>query len=227
MALKLKCPSCHLILKMRGDKWETAQGEYEIVDKWVTCIPCGGTGGAHCFGIVDSPSSPSSPSSPHRLTVEAISTTSRLPQRQHDDDAGYDLYANEAMTINVGATKLVKCGIKIAIPPGLVGFICPRSGMALKRGVTVLNGPGVIDPGFEDELGVILINLGDRHLDIAIGDRIAQIVFIETAKVALVAGTVGSAGSARHGGFGSSGGFGDAKGQRGNEDRDKIGSSRQ
>lgn len=150
-----------------------------------------------------------SPPSPHRLVVEALSTTSHLPQRQHDDDAGYDLYANETLTLNVGATKLVKCGIKVAIPPGLIGFICPRSGLALKRGVTVLNGPGVIDPGFEDELGVILINLGDRHLDITVGDRIAQIVFVETARVVVVPGAVGCE-SGRGGGFGSSGGFGEA-----------------
>jgi dUTP pyrophosphatase len=141
-----------------------------------------------------------------------------LPQPLHPGDAGYDLYANETLTINVGAIKLVRCGFKMAIPRGVVGFICPRSGMALKRGVTVLNGPGVIDPGFEDELGVVLINLGDRHFDIAVGDRIAQIVFVETAVVEVVAGRVGggvetggAAGTARRGGFGSSGGFERAK----------------
>jgi dUTP pyrophosphatase len=116
--------------------------------------------------------------------------------------------------INVGATKLVRCGFKMAIPRGVVGFICPRSGMALKRGVTVLNGPGVIDPGFEDEVGVVLINLGDRHFDIAVGDRIAQIVFVETAAVDVVAGRVGDGAdgaeaTTRRGGFGSSGGFGE------------------
>jgi dUTP pyrophosphatase len=91
--------------------------------------------------------------------------------------------------------------------------------MALKRGVTVLNGPGVIDPGFEDELGVVLINLGDRHFDVAVGDRIAQIVFVETAAVEVVAGRVGGGegveaggteATTRRGGFGSSGGFGEA-----------------
>lgn len=164
------------------------------------------------------------------VTVEAISTTSRLPHRQHPDDAGYDLHANEAMTINVGATKLIRCGIRIAIPCGVVGFICPRSGLALKRGVTVLNGPGVIDPGFEDELGVVLINLGDRNFEVAVGDRIAQIVFVETAGVEVVSGAVGggeAGATARRGGFGSSGGFGEARGRGGNEDHDKGGPSRQ
>ena len=158
-------------------------------------------------------------SSTRQVVVDPFKPLSTVPHRQHPGDAGHDLYANEAMTINVGATKLVRCGIRIAIPRGVVGFICPRSGMALKRGVTVLNGPGVIDPGFEDELGVVLINLGDRHFDVAVGDRIAQIVFIETAAVEVVAGRVGACGdggggvaeaTTRRGGFGSSGGFGEA-----------------
>ena len=163
-------------------------------------------------------------SSTRQVVVDLFKPLSILPHRQHPGDAGYDLHANEAMTINVGAIKLVRCGFKMAIPRGVVGFICPRSGMALKRGVTVLNGPGVIDPGFEDELGVVLINLGDHHFNVAVGDRIAQIVFIETAAVEVVAGRVGAYGdggedvaeagvagaTTRRGGFGSSGGFGEA-----------------
>lgn len=158
-------------------------------------------------------------SSPRQVIVDTFKPLSTLPHRQHPDDAGYDLHANEALTINIGATKLVRCGIRIAIPRGVVGFICPRSGMALKRGVTVLNGPGVIDPGYPDEVGVVLINLGDRHFDVAVGDRIAQIVFVETAAVEVVAGRVGGGGgveaggasvTTRRGGFGSSGGFGEA-----------------
>jgi len=172
--------------------------------------------------ILTGDSSNLAPPPSRQVVIEPLTETSRLPHRQHPGDAGYDLYANETLTINVGAIKLVRCGIRIAIPRGVVGFICPRSGMALKRGVTVLNGPGVIDPGFEDELGVVLINLGDRHFDVAVGDRIAQIVFVETAAVEVVAGRVGggaggeggaeaggSAGTTRRGGFGSSGGFGE------------------
>ncbi len=156
-------------------------------------------------------------SSTRQVVVDLFKPQSTMPHRQHPDDAGYDLHANEALTINVGAIKLVRCGFKMAIPRGVVGFICPRSGMALKRGVTVLNGPGVIDPRYPDAVGVVLINLGDRHFDVAVGDRIAQIVFIETAAVEVVAGRVGAYGdggeagaTARRGGFGSSGGFGEA-----------------
>lgn len=163
-------------------------------------------------------------SSTRQVVVDLFKPQSTMPHRQHPDDAGYDLHANEALTINVGAIKLVRCGFKMAIPRGVVGFICPRSGMALKRGVTVLNGPGVIDPRYPDEVGVVLINLGDRHFDVAVGDRIAQIIFIETAAVEVVAGRVGAYGdggedvaeaggaeaTTRRGGFGSSGGFGEA-----------------
>lgn len=161
--------------------------------------------------------SPSSPST-RQVVVDPFKPLSTMPHRQHPGDAGYDLYANETLTINVGAIKLVRCGFRINIPRGVVGFICPRSGMALKRGVTVLNGPGVIDPGYPDEVGVVLINLGDRHFDVAVGDRIAQIVFVDLAAVEVVAGRVGGegaeaggvAGTTRRGGFGSSGGFGEA-----------------
>jgi len=153
-------------------------------------------------------------SSTRQVVVDLFKPQSTMPHRQHPDDAGYDLHANEALTINVGAIKLVRCGFKMAIPRGVVGFICPRSGMALKRGVTVLNGPGVIDPRYPDEVGVVLINLGDRHFDVAVGDRIAQIVFVDTAAVEVVAGRVGGAGgeggaetgvaeaTTRRGGFG-------------------------
>lgn len=179
-----------------------------------------------------SPPSPASPpqSPPRQVVVDPFKPQSTLPHRQHPGDAGYDLHANETLTINVGATKLVRCGIRIAIPRGVVGFICPRSGMALKRGVTVLNGPGVIDPGFEDELGVVLINLGDRNFEVTVGDRIAQIVFVEMAAVEIVSGLVGGGeaeATARRGGFGSSGGFGEARGRGGNEDHDKRRPSRQ
>ena len=200
---KLRCPGCGF-----------TESGYGV---WVR-LQSKNLGCPQCHLIV-------SPPSPPQVVVETLTETSRLPHRQHTDDAGYDLHANEAMTINVGAIKLVRCGFKMAIPRGVVGFICPRSGMALKRGVTVLNGPGVIDPGFEDELGVVLINLGDRHFDVAVGDRIAQIVFIETAAVEVVAGRVGAYGdggedvaeaggaeaTTRRGGFGSSGGFERAK----------------
>lgn len=75
-------------------------------------------------------------SSTRQVVVDPFKPLSTVPHRQHTDDAGYDLHANEAMTINVGAIKLVRCGFRIAIPRGVVGLICPRSGMALKRGVT-------------------------------------------------------------------------------------------
>jgi dUTP pyrophosphatase len=215
----MKCPQCSFV-ETEAWAWELLTLPRRIRCPWCSFIS----------DIADFPPTPPSP--PRQVVVDLFKPQSTLPHRQHPSDAGYDLHANEAMTINVGATKLVRCGIRIAIPRGVVGFICPRSGLALKRGVTVLNGPGVIDPGFEDELGVVLVNLGDRNFEVAVGDRIAQIVFVETATVEVVLGAVGggevgAASTARRGGFGSSGGFSEALGRRGNEDRDKMGPSRQ
>ncbi len=198
----MKCPQCSFV-ETEAWAWERLPSPRQ---GHIRCPRCG-----FISDIADFPPTPPSP--PRQVVVDLFKPLSILPHRQHPGDAGYDLHANETLTINVGATKLVRCGIRIAIPRGVVGFVCPRSGLALKRGVTVLNGPGVIDPGFEDELGVILINLGDRHFEVAVGDRIAQIVFVETATVEVVSGAVGGSEAGaltRRGGFGSSGGFGEA-----------------
>jgi dUTP pyrophosphatase len=101
-----------------------------------------------------------------------------LPACAHDGDAGYDLYAREPVRLEPGGGRAaVPTGIAIAIPPGYAGFVQPRSGLALKRGITCLNTPGLIDAGYRDEVRVILVNLDPvEPVDIARGDRIAQLV---------------------------------------------------
>ena len=99
-----------------------------------------------------------------------------MPIYARDGDAGADLVANEAATIPAKGRALVKTGIKIAIPAGYVGLVHPRSGLALKSGITVLNTPGTIDAGYRGEIGVILFNTTSEDFDIAAGDRIAQLV---------------------------------------------------
>ena len=102
----------------------------------------------------------------------------KLPARQHPGDAGYDLCAREAVRLGpAGGRALVPTGIAIAIPDGYAGFVQPRSGLALRHGVTCLNTPGLIDAGYRDEVSVLLIN-HDPHapFDIQPGDRIAQLV---------------------------------------------------
>ncbi len=101
-----------------------------------------------------------------------------LPRYQHPrEDAGLDLMARIDLTIEPGERKLVPTGIALAIPAGFVGYVNPRSGLALKHGVTVLNADGVIDPGYRGEVGVILINHGTQTFSVKRGDRIAQLIF--------------------------------------------------
>jgi dUTP diphosphatase len=101
-----------------------------------------------------------------------------VPARSHPGDAGYDLYARAAARLApAGGRALVPTGIALAIPDGYAGFVQPRSGLALRHGVTCLNTPGLIDAGYRDEISVLLVNL-DPHVafDVQRGERIAQLV---------------------------------------------------
>lgn len=99
------------------------------------------------------------------------------PHRAHDTDAGFDLASAEAVEIPAGGRALVGTGLRVALPAGSVGLVCPRSGLAAKHGVTVLNGPGIVDAGYRGEIKVALHNTDlDRPFPIAPGDRIAQLV---------------------------------------------------
>ncbi len=107
-----------------------------------------------------------------------------LPEYQHgEEDAGLDLFSVEDETLLPGEYKLVSTGLSIAIPPGYAGFVYPRSGLALNHGVTVLNADGVIDPGYRGDIGVILINHGTGSFQIQRGDRIAQLIVQQVARV--------------------------------------------
>lgn len=102
-------------------------------------------------------------------------------------DAGCDLCARTACEIPPrGGRALIRTGIRVAIPPGYAGFVQPRSGLAIRHGVTVLNSPGLIDSGYRDEVGVILVNLDTRPFAVDRGDRIAQLVIQAVETVAFV-----------------------------------------
>lgn len=101
------------------------------------------------------------------------------PSYAHEGDAGMDLSSVEDVIILPGGRTLVSTGIAMHILPGYVGLIHPRSGLAYKHGVTVLNTPGTIDSGYRGEIKINLINLGSKAFRVATGDRIAQIVFQE------------------------------------------------
>ena len=105
----------------------------------------------------------------------------QMPRFAHPGDAGADLHASEVVTIAPGAYTLVETGISMAIPEGYCGMVLPRSGLAVRSGVTVLNAPGLVDSGYRGELKVALINHGREAFSIAVGDRIALLVIVAVA----------------------------------------------
>lgn len=130
-----------------------------------------------------------------------------LPKYESALAAGIDLPAciDEPLTLAPGERKLIPTGLKLAIPAGYEGQVRSRSGLALKHGLTVLNSPGTIDADYRGELGVILINLGDKHFEIERGMRIAQLVFARVEQAELVPVAALSDTERGAGGFGHSG----------------------
>lgn len=143
------------------------------------------------------------PSMPVVLTKDAV-----LPYRAHADDAGFDLVSSEDVVIPSGGRALVGTGVTVSLPSGTVGLVCPRSGLAVRHGVTVLNGPGVVDAGYRGEIRVALVNL-DAAEDVAVhrGDRIAQLVVVPFIAPHLEVVETLEDTDRSDGGFGSSGGL--------------------
>jgi dUTP pyrophosphatase len=143
---------------------------------------------------------------PLPVAVQRLDPDLPLPATAHNGDAGVDLYARENATIPAkGGRILMPTGLAIAIPLGFAGFVVPRSGLALKHGITLVNTPGIIDSGYRGELKVVMINT-DPTVDYLVtrGDRIAQILIqrIETIDWNVVDNLDGED---RGGGFGHSG----------------------
>ncbi len=109
-----------------------------------------------------------------------------LPAYARPGDAGLDLRTSESVKLEPGERRLVPTGLAIAIPEGHAGFVLPRSGLAMQKGVTVLNAPGLIDSGYRGELQVLLINHGPAVVAIERGERIAQLVIQPVAHARLV-----------------------------------------
>lgn len=117
------------------------------------------------------------------LSIDIVIDDPRYtPARANPGDAGADLKANlgwsSSVTLNPGEQRLIPTGVRIAIPHGWVGFVTPRSGLALKQRVRIGNAPGTIDAGYRNEVGVIIVNGGSEPLVINDGDRIAQLVIL-------------------------------------------------
>lgn len=126
-------------------------------------------------------------------------------QKAHEDDAAYDIRANISGILKPGESMLVPTGIYMALAPGYEFQVRPRSGMALKNKVTVLNSPGTIDSGYRGEFGVILINHGDKAFSFSAGDRIAQGVVSKLPDVELEQVDALPESARGTGGFGSTG----------------------
>ena len=140
------------------------------------------------------------------LRFTRLSEAARAPAQAHPGDAGYDLFAAEVAAIEPGRRASVGTGIAVAIPDGCAGLVLPRSGLAVRHGIALVNAPGLIDAGYRGELRVLLLNT-DRNqpFSVAGGDRIAQLVLVrveapEVVEVEVLAGSERGAG-----GFGSSG----------------------
>lgn len=130
-----------------------------------------------------------------------------LPAYATADSAGMDLLAAVAapVTLAPGERRLVPTGIAIALPPGTEAQVRPRSGLALKHGITVLNAPGTVDADYRGEVGVILVNHGDQPFVVERGSRIAQMVVAPHSRVAWTVSTDLEASARGAGGFGSTG----------------------
>jgi dUTP pyrophosphatase len=139
-------------------------------------------------------------------SVDVLIIAPEPPSYAHPGDAGADLTASEAVRLEPGERALVGTGVSIALPDGYAAFVVPRSGLATKHGITIVNSPGTVDAGYRGEIKVTLLNTDAREAyEIAPGDRIAQLIVAPVARARFVPVET-LPGSARGtGGFGSSG----------------------
>ncbi|MDQ1490887.1 MAG: dUTP pyrophosphatase [Actinomycetota bacterium] len=142
-----------------------------------------------------------------RIEIRRLDPSLGLPAAQHEGDAGYDLRAREAVVRPAGGGRAaVPTGVAVAIPPGWAGLVLPRSGLALRHGVTCLNAPGLIDSGYRDEVRVVLVNHDPSEaFKVEVGDRIAQLVIQRVEPVQWVPVDDLGESSRGTGGFGSTG----------------------
>lgn len=131
---------------------------------------------------------------------------SHVPAYAHPGDAGADLVSTEAVRLEPGQRALVATGVRIALPDGYVAFVVPRSGLAAKHGITIVNAPGTVDAGYRGEIKVSLLNTdASEAYEIAPGDRIAQIVIMPIPRVTFLPVDELPESTRGEGGFGSTG----------------------
>ena len=140
-----------------------------------------------------------------RVQIQKLRPHAVTPEYAHPGDAGVDLFAAEDHVLRPGERVLAPTGIAVAIPDGYEGQVRPKSGLALKHGLSVVNTPGTVDAGYRGEVGVILINLGQEVVEIRRGQKIAQMVFAKVEHASLEVVEKLDDTSRGAGGFGSTG----------------------
>lgn len=139
------------------------------------------------------------------LKFKRIHPDATLPSYAHPGDAGMDVRSVDDLVIAPGSRALVHTGLVMMLPPGYEAQVRPRSGLALKKGVSVLNTPGTIDEGYRGEVGVILVNFGEEDFTVAKGDKIAQIVVAPVTVAEIIETDEVDETQRGEGGFGSTG----------------------
>lgn len=139
-------------------------------------------------------------------SVEVLITASVLPNYAHPGDAGADLHSAEALVLAPGARALVGTGVSIALPDGYAAFVVPRSGLAAKHGITIVNSPGTVDAGYRGEIKVTLLNTDlSEPYPVAVGDRIAQLIVMPVSRATFIPVDRLPGSHRGEGGFGSTG----------------------
>jgi dUTP pyrophosphatase len=153
-------------------------------------------------------SEPHPPPNVVHVSFQRLAPDARKPTRAHEGDAGYDLRSLEEAVLHPGEREVLRTGIGLAIPRGYAGLVLPRSGLAVRHGISLVNAPGLIDSGYRGEVRVPLINLDPREtFHVEPGMRIAQLVLVRAAEASFVAVDLlePDTDGRGEGGFGSSG----------------------
>ena len=140
-----------------------------------------------------------------KLKILQLNELAIIPKYAHPNDSWLDLFSIDELELSPGESQLIHTGISIELPPGTEAQIRPRSGLALKHQITVLNTPGTIDEGYRGEIGVILINHGKDYFQVTKGMKIAQMVITTVIRVEIAEVKMLSASARGDNGFGSTG----------------------
>jgi len=140
-----------------------------------------------------------------QILFQRLDTGLPVPAHAHPGDGGVDLSARHSVRLGPGERAVVPTGIAVAIPSGYAGLVTPRSGLAARHGISVVNGPGLVDAGYRGEIKVVLVNLSTEPFEILRGDRIAQLVVVPVAMQEFVEVAELPNTSRGSGGFGSTG----------------------